>query len=231
MQELNQDNLFSLNDTVQQPMDSLQVNPPTASESDKVSNSLKDIIAIATIKDPTKNSTKLDPDNIKTEQEAETFFLYEVVRRYRFFQYENALENLTKDEVIDAIYDTLEEINQTTPPTDYSLLNFVALGHRYRRLLILGAAKYSVLTLISIWTSNGIDVQVEDLSVSSKLSDFQQLFQTFDEQFKERLAYLKNYDRLVVRQTTFSTGLRKFSNRQTLSTRVSRYTSGGYRLG
>lgn len=172
---------------------------------------------------------RIDPDSIETISQAETFFYNEVCRRYRFNMYENALENLTKDEIIDAIYDSLEEINETTPQTDYTLLSLVQRGRRYRRLMIIGAGKYSIITLISHWSSNGIDVQVEDLSLSSKLGDFQSLLSTLQEQFAEKLKELKAYDRLAIKQSAFSTGRLKYGNINGYS-RLSALTQGGRRL-
>lgn len=173
---------------------------------------------------------RIDPKSVKTDEDAEAFFISEVARRYRFFSYLNALENLRRDEVLDALYDALEEINETTPQSDYSLLKLVTRGQRYRRVLILGAAKYCVITLISHWTSDGIDVTVEDLSVSSKLGDFQSLLSTITDQFTEKLKELKAYDRLAIRTSQFSTGARRFSTVSSV-TRVSRITTGGRRIG
>lgn len=232
-----------------QPTDSTEVKPKAIS-ADQVTQNITDSIqiksnpalddqapqpteqvAITTIKSNTPaDPPRIDPETVQTTEQAELFFVYELARRYRFFKYFNALENLNKEEIIDALYDALEEINEMTPQSDYTLLKLVSRGRRYRRVLILGAAKYCVITLISHWTSDGIDVTVEDLSVSSKLSDFQSLLSTISDQFTERLKELKAYDRLTIKTSTFSTGARRFAT-ASVTTRVGRLVSSGRRIG
>lgn len=208
-------------DIIQSPLQEPEVAPQPTDD---------DHIEVVHIKhtDSTNVPRVKDPE---TESEAETFFIAELNRRYRFLQYDNALNPLSYDEKLDGLYDALEEINQYSPQTDYTLLHFATVGRRYRRLLLIGAAKYCILTLVSHWTSDGIDVAVEDLSVSNKLSDFQSLLQTLTEQFNEGLSNLKEYDRLTVKSSTFSTGGRRFSQSSAMGRRASSLTSGGRIIG
>lgn len=180
-------------------------------------------------KDEPAFAKRIPTEQVTTEEMALEFFYLEVCRRYRFLQYENALENLDKEEIYDAITDALEEINEYPPRSQRTLLDFVKLGIRYRRLLIMGAARNAVSTLVSIWTSNGIDVSVEDLSVSSKLGDFQSLLSTLTEQFEKALTEMKQKDKLCITSFTYSTGGRRFPRTTSFSTRISNIRkSGGF---
>lgn len=168
--------------------------------------------------------------SVKTEADAVDYFSNEVRRRFRFNQYETMIENIQPSEVEDAIYDTLEEINQTPPLTNLELLHFVKKGVRYRRVFILGVAKNILLTLTSIWSANGMEVTIEDLSADNKLSDIQSLYETLNEQFIEALTQLKEYDRIITRSFKYTTGRYRFGN-QSVAQRMSRIVSNGGFLG
>lgn len=176
------------------------------------------------------NATLPRVKNVTNEAQAVEYFSNEVRRRFRLNQYETMIENIQPSEVEDAIYDTLEEINQTPPLTNLELLHFVKKGVRYRRVFILGVAKNILLTLTSIWSANGMDVAIEDLSADNKLSDIQSLYETLNEQFVESLTQLKEYDRILTRSFKYTTGRYRFGN-QSVGQRLSRIITNGGFLG
>lgn len=198
---------------------------------DTVPNTSSEQIDITRIAgEPIIHPVRVNPKDIKTDEQAELFFIGEIDRRYRFQQYDNMMERLNQEEKLDAIYDAIEEINETTPQSSYTLLQMATLGSRYRRLLIIGAARNCIMTLISIFTSDGIDVSVEDLSMPNKLGDFTSLHSMLNEQFQERLKELKAYDRLTIKTSQFPTGSRRYGNRSGISSRVGYYSNNGYRI-
>lgn len=219
-------------DNVSAIADQITINSKTETEpNDKIPNNLSEVSDITRIAgEPIIHPFRGNPKDIKTEEQAELFFIKEIDRRYRFQQYETMVERLNADEKLDAIYDALEEINETTPQSSYTLQQMATLGHRYRRLLIIGAARNCVMTLISIFTSDGIDVSVEDLSMPNKLGDFTSLHSMLNEQFQEKMKELKAYDRLTIKTSTFPTGARRYGNRGGISERVSYYTNNGHRI-
>lgn len=148
----------------------------------------------------------INVNDIVTEQHAVSYFVQEVKRRMRFGAYDNMINPLNNQEIEDAVYDALEEINNVPPITRFTPLTFIQNKRRYRRVVITCAAKFAVLTLISEWTANGLNVGVEDLSVDNKIGDFQSLLSTLNDEYKEQLQQMKQYDRLYVTSTTFSTG-------------------------
>lgn len=156
---------------------------------------------------PSADSPRINPDDVKTEEQAIVFFQSELVRRYRFFRYDNMIDNLTNDELEDAIYDALEIINQTPPIWSRGLLDFVALGRRYRRLLLHGAAYYALMTLWSEWSANGMNITIEDLGVDNKTGDIQTLMDAQWNIFQEMLKEMKEFDRQAIKVSHFNTGL------------------------
>ena len=173
------------------------------------------------------NPPRIDLDELETEQDYINFYINETARRYRLFKYENQVDTINKMELEDALFDALEEINQYTPQTAYNLEYFAKQGRRYRKLLLMGTAKNALLTLISESASNGVDVSIEDLSMSNKLSDLQGLYDNLKEQFNETLEKMKGYDRLVIRRSTFSTGSSKFQT-SFVARMANIYKSGGW---
>ena len=177
---------------------------------------------------------RIDPKSVETENQAFDFMYNEVLRRFRFNQYDNMIEApINKLEVEDAIYDALEEINQQLAPnTSWELLDFVKLGRRYRRLLFLGSAKNLLLMLLSHWTSNGVEVSIESFSVNDKTSDINSLYGEVKEVFNEQLQQMKEYDRMTVRYSTFSTGKRRYtSGYNSIGMRTARIIRNGGMLG
>lgn len=223
-------NNTDLNESVPQPEDDveIQVNRGIQDHYDGVD----DYADIVKVKNPSNGIIpRIRPSSVQTTEQAESFFIAEVRRRFRFNLYDNMIDPLENVEIEDAIYDALEEINQTPPFTSYTLMQLVQRGSRYRRVLILGAAKYCLLNLGSIWAANGINVSIEDLSVDNKTSDMNSLYTTVAEQYQEALTQMKEYDRLAVSQSTFSTGSRKFGATGNLTSRVSTILRTGGRLG
>lgn len=177
---------------------------------------------------------RLDAQAVETEQQAFEFMYNEVLRRFRFNQYENMIEApVNKLEVEDAIYDALEEINQQIAPHKvWDLLHFVKLGRRYRRLLFLGSAKNLLLMLVSHSTSNGTTVSIEDFEVADKTSDFMNLYEEIKNVFNEMMTQMKEYDRLTVKSSSFSTGKRQYGiGYNSTGIRVARIIRNGGLIG
>lgn len=147
-----------------------------------------------------------DIASIKTEEQAEQYFVQEMRRRYRLDKYYNMVDNLDDMEILDAIYDALQEINEYQPITNYTLLHLLPKTQRYRRTLLYGAGAFAILTLMSEWSANGMSVAIEDLSFDNKLSELSEYQQKLYEQFTDSLERLKQRDRWAVSQSRFSTG-------------------------
>lgn len=210
--------------------DSVEVKPDILSE--EVDSVPEETIEVLKIKNTSSETPRrIAPTSVKTEEQAITYFINEVNRRYRFNQYDNMIDKLEPIEIEDALFDALEEINQHSPATDYNLLHFVTTGMRYRKLLILGTAKNALTTLISIWAANGINVSVEDLSVDNKFGDMQSFKDSIVTEFNELLEAFKSYDRLAVSQSTFSTGARQYSKVGNFNFRVGMIVRNGGRIG
>lgn len=206
----------------------------TADLDDELSpqNSIEDRVEVVSIKKvPSADSPRINPDDVKTEEHAIIFFESELVRRYRFFRYDNMIDNLTTDELEDALYDALEIINQTPPIWSGGLLDYVKLGRRYRRLLLHGAAYYALMTLWSEWSANGMNISIEDLAVDNKTGDIQTLMDAQWNVFQELLKEMKEYDRMALKVSTFSTGLYSRNVGQSVyNTRISSIIRTGGRL-
>lgn len=173
---------------------------------------------------------RLDTTKIETEEQALDYFYNELMRRFRFNKYDNMIDAPThKLEVEDALDDAVEEINEFIQPrTNWDLLYFVKKGRRYRRLLLLGAAKNVLQMLTSEWIANGVDVVIEDFQVDNKTSDTQGFYDAIREQFQEQLQQMKEYDRLTVKYSTFSTGKRRWgSGYNSLVARTTRIVRSG----
>lgn len=90
---------------------------------------------------------------------------------------------LSDDEIKQSIKSTVGEINCKVPVTNYSLDELVAMGSSWEYLLLIGASKNAIRTLIFNWTSEGITIQDDIASVESKLNDYNSLYSTLYEEF------------------------------------------------
>lgn len=219
-------------DSVPPPNDNIniaQVQKP--SFTDTIAQPEEDIVTLKHSHD-TGVPPRLDATKIETEQQALDYFYNELMRRFRFNKYDNMVDAPThRLEAEDALYDCLEDINSFIQPhTSWDLLHFVKKGRRYRRLLLLGAAKNLLLMLTSEWTANGVDVVIEDFQVDNKTGDIKDLYNELKDLFTEQLQQMKEYDRLTVKYSTFTTGKRRtgvgYNSVVARTTRIIR--SGGF---
>ena len=222
----------SYSEAVDMPKDSVEIQRENALN-DKVAPPDGDMLYLRHHTD-TGVLPRLDADKVETEAQALEYLYNEVLRRFRFNQYDNMIDAPTNRlEVEDAIYDALEEIVQTIAPNkQYDLVHFIKLGRRYRRLLFLGSAKNLLLSIVSLSTSNGMTVSIEDFEVSDKTSDFMSLYEEVKGVFNEQLEVMKAYDRMAVRTSTFSTGKRRYAQGyNSIAFRTSRIIRNGGMLG
>lgn len=221
-------------DQVGQALDEVEISA-SKGWSDQVGNVVEEEIVTLRHHHDTGVLPRLDPDKVETEAQALDFMYNEVLRRFRFNQYEDMLPPpVHRLEVEDALYDALEEINQYIQPrSSWELLHFVKKGRRYRRVLFLGAAKNILLMLYSHWTSAGCEVVIEDFSVENKTSDISSLYEEVKSVFQEMLTQMKEYDRLTAKISTFSTGKRRYGSGSynSVTTRVTRIVRNGGMLG
>lgn len=220
-------------DTIPQPTESVDITK-AQSNTDSYDTGIGEDLTTLRHHHETGVLPRLDASKVETEDDALDYLYNELVRRFRFNMYDNMIDApLHRLEIQDALEDSLEEINEyIQPKTSWSLLHFVKKGRRYRRLLLLGAAKNVMLSMVSLGTSNAIEVTIEDFGVSDKTSDFMSLYNELKELFQEQLTQMKEYDRLAVRFSTFSTGKRRVgSSSSSLTTRVSRIVRQGGIIG
>lgn len=222
----------SYSENVDMPNDSIEIQKEN-SLNDKVAQPDDDMLYLRHHTD-TGVLPRLDADKIETEAQALDYLYNEVLRRFRFNQYDNMIDAPTNRlEVEDAIYDALEEIVQTIAPNkQYDLVHFIKLGRRYRRLLFLGSAKNLLLMLMSVWVANGVTVSIEDFEVDNKTSDITSLYEELKSVFSEQLEVMKAYDRMAVRTSTFSTGKRRYAQGyNSIAFRTSRIIRNGGMFG
>ena len=96
-------------------------------------------------------------------------------------------------EMNEAIFAALDEINSHEPRTNFTLEYAFksAPDTRLQTILILGASKNLLETLLYDYTANGDDASIDVISVQSRLSDFNGLYSTIKSSFDERLEKYK----------------------------------------
>jgi len=108
----------------------------------------------------------------------------------RFDQIDNLLPAPTDEEVKIAINMALDNINSAPPKSSYTLLGTIGNGAWYTTLMY-GACKNILWTLLVDWTANGIDAQLDSLSLQSKRPDYESLFNMASDQFNALLEKTK----------------------------------------
>lgn len=126
----------------------------------------------------------------------------EILKRTRFDKAETIIDNLTNDELTASIYDALDDLNSIEPATEWKLDEvYLDEDTRRKRLLLLGASKNAIHTLIFDWTANGSSSQIDDFQIENKLSDFNSLFQLLNDEFQQKVEKFK-----AATQKVFSIG-------------------------
>jgi len=109
----------------------------------------------------------------------------------RFPQIDNLLPLPTDEEIKLAIQLSIDDINVYPPKTSVTIESAANSVDAWYSTVILGACKNTVRTLIADWTANGINANIDSLTLESKLSDYQALYERFLTDFNERLERIK----------------------------------------
>jgi len=126
----------------------------------------------------------------------------DVILRTRLDRDENLLKSApTQDEIKAAILDSLDQINANPPETQYTFEWVCSNGvdTRWYMLMIIGAARNIIFTIMSHWTHEGEDVTIGDLNAHNRLSDYQSLHDKLNTEFNERLEKLKTASQKYVK--------------------------------
>lgn len=124
-----------------------------------------------------------------------------VEQRWHFSLSDNMLDYIpNKDDITAAVFDAADDINSFTPNTTYSLTDiYDATDTRWRSLLYLGTAKNVIQMLVNLWTQNGFDATIGDISAPSKLPDYKDLYNTLVTEFDKKVERMKKTSQKFVR--------------------------------
>ena len=126
-----------------------------------------------------------------------------VYKRYRFNEVDNMLTAPASLEVEAAIADAVQDINSFPPETTYTFdWIYEGADPRWRRMLYMGSAKNICELLLTDWTANGFEAQIDDLNVTSKLADYQALYDILDGQWNKKMEGLKGTSQKCIRGVT-----------------------------
>lgn len=133
-----------------------------------------------------------------------------VILKARLDKDENLLKSPpTEDEVTGAILDALDEINATMPETHYTFeYIYTSKDPRWKTLTIFGAARNIIGTILSHWTSEGIDATIGDMQSPNKVGDYQSLYNTMSTEFVARIEKLKASSQRFVKGCASTNGNR-----------------------
>ena len=123
----------------------------------------------------------------------------------RFDKADTMITNPSPLEYERAILDGVEDINLFKPNTSYTLEQIYNKGSRWIRVLYLATEINIYRLLVKDWVANGMDVDLGDLSLPSKLGDYQSLLSDLESKFQETLTAMKSGGPLT-RSSAFSTG-------------------------
>ena len=124
--------------------------------------------------------------------------------RARFSSAETMIDNPSKEEYEVAIEDGLADINSFKPITNLTLEQMYNKGSIWIRLIYLATEMNIYRLLIKDWVANGMDANIEDLSLASKLPDYQSLYSDLKIEFEEKAEDVKAGGP-VTRGSSFST--------------------------
>jgi len=109
----------------------------------------------------------------------------------RFESANTMIPNPDSPEMQQAIEDAVDDINLKTHLSNYTLEAYWNKGNPYRRLLRLATEINIYKLLIKDWVANGMDVDLGDLSLPSKLGDYQSLLSDLKIEFDEIIESVK----------------------------------------
>lgn len=124
-----------------------------------------------------------------------------VEQRWHFSLSDNMLDYVpNKDDITAAVFDAADDINSFAPNTMYTVVDmFEATDTRWRSLLYLGTAKNVIQMLVNLWTQNGFDATVGEISAPSKLPDYKSLYDTLVAEFDKKVERMKKTSQKFVR--------------------------------
>jgi len=114
-----------------------------------------------------------------------------VTKMARFDSADTMIDNPEPEEYEMAILNGVEDINLFKPVTSYDLNELYSKGSRWMRLLYLATEINIYRLLVKDWVANGMDVDLGELSLASKLPDYQSLLADLEAKFQETLAQVK----------------------------------------
>jgi hypothetical protein len=129
-----------------------------------------------------------------TQAEAIIEAIAETKNRFRYPLMENVLEAITDEEIEYALLDSLDEINSMGPQTHFTFLDvWTGADTRWKRILLLGANKNSLLTLLNDWTQRGFDLNIANGEIvqDDRREKINELYGTLVERFDDLLTKLK----------------------------------------
>lgn len=129
----------------------------------------------------------------------------------RFDEADTMIKNPTPAEYERAILDGVEDINLYKPMTQYSVESMYAKGSRWQRVIYLATEINIYKVLVKDWVANGMDVDLGDLSLPSKLGDYQGILADLEGKFQETLEAMKSGGP-VTRSSSFVTNIGATSN-------------------
>ena len=141
-----------------------------------------------------------------------TYFIGQVKKFGRFTAFDVMVPEPDDEEIYMAVFEALDDINSMAPQTHFTLdAVYENTDPRWKRLVVLGAAAYSLDFMIFELTANGVDVQIGEIQDASKLADISSLRGQVFEQFQQLLEKLKTSSQKFCRSFTYDT-VQKFSS-------------------
>jgi hypothetical protein len=138
------------------------------------------------------NSLVLEGELIKSVSAYLGKLLEEVKRLGRFKTLDTMVDSVTDDEITDAVFNAIDDVNGFPPETGFSLEQISEMTDtRWKRCVVLRAAANCIDNLLFQWTADGIDVTVGEFQVTNKTSDYSSLRDALNEKYDVLIEKLK----------------------------------------
>jgi len=107
---------------------------------------------------------------------------------------DNLIQNLSSSEFEVAMNLAISHINTAKPMTSYTVDKIMTdLKSTHYTLMVYATAYYAINILVAEWVHNGIDISLDsDITVSSKLSEYEELADRYKDIFTEMLETVKS---------------------------------------
>lgn len=128
--------------------------------------------------------------------------LTEVQTRYRLLAAINMRPSITDDEILTALLDAVDRMNNYPPATQFTVTQLFHVGAdpRFRGPFYLCVAERLCMTLVWDWTANGFDQAFNNFKVETKLEDYHRLQGMLTEQVETQLKHLKESSQKFIRR-------------------------------